>query len=62
MSDDPTKRGPADRTRINVNEPYELEYWSKELKVSRDQLKELVKQHGPSVSALRAAIHHKGAA
>jgi hypothetical protein len=26
-----TKVGRADRDRINVNEPYELRYWSKSL-------------------------------
>ena len=29
MSDDVRKRGPEDRSRINVNEPWELKYWSK---------------------------------
>jgi len=38
MADDRTKRGPADRSRINVHEPYELEYWTQELSVSADRL------------------------
>ncbi len=28
MADDKTKRGPADRSRINVNEEYEVRYWT----------------------------------
>jgi len=28
MADDRSKAGPADRERINVQERYELEYWS----------------------------------
>jgi hypothetical protein len=46
MADDRTKRGPADRLRINVNEPYEVKYWTQELNVSADRLKELVARHG----------------
>jgi hypothetical protein len=41
MADDKSNRGPADRARINVNEVYELAYWSKELGVSTAQLKVL---------------------
>jgi hypothetical protein len=56
MSDDKTKRGPQDRSQINVNEDYERKYWAKELGVSEDKLKELVRQHGPSVENVRAAL------
>ena len=42
MTDDKTKRGPADRSRINVNEPYELDYWSKEFDLTPEQLRQLV--------------------
>lgn len=27
MSDDKTKKGPQDASKINIHEPYELEYW-----------------------------------
>jgi len=56
MADDKTKRGAPDRIRINVNEPYELEYWTKELGVSGAKLKELVKQHGVMVADVRKAV------
>jgi Protein of unknown function (DUF3606) len=46
MSDDVRKRGPEDRSRINVNEPWELKYWSKTLGVTPDRLKEIVRQVG----------------
>jgi hypothetical protein len=46
MSDDVRKRGPEDRSRINVNEPWELKYWSKTLGVTPDRLKEVVRQVG----------------
>ncbi|WP_447988277.1 DUF3606 domain-containing protein [Achromobacter spanius] len=53
MSDDLTNRGPQDRTRINVNEDHELRYWTKELGVSEERLKEAVKAVGVSVESVR---------
>jgi hypothetical protein len=53
MGDDRTKRGPADRSRINVGEDYEVEYWTDDLGVTRDRLREAVKAVGPSVEAVR---------
>jgi hypothetical protein len=40
MSDDPTKRDYRDRDRINVKEDYELRYWTKELGVTPEKLKQ----------------------
>ena len=56
MPDNLNERGPQDRTRINVNEDWEVRYWSKELGVSQDRLRELVKQHGVSADAVRRAL------
>ncbi|AUA58855.1 Protein of uncharacterised function (DUF3606) [Achromobacter spanius] len=53
MSDDLTNRGPQDRARINVNEDHELRYWTKELGVSEERLKEAVKAVGVSVESVR---------
>lgn len=53
MSDDLSKRRPQDASKINVHEDWELEYWSKELGVSRDRLREAVKAVGTSVAAVR---------
>ena len=44
MSDNKENRGPADRARIALGEPYEVQYWSKELGVSADELREVVKR------------------
>lgn len=55
MSDDKTNRGPADRTRINVNEDYEIAYWTKELGVTEERLRQLVKDHGVMVDDVRKA-------
>ncbi len=39
MADDLKKRQPQDGKRINVNEDWEVEYWTEALGVSKDQLK-----------------------
>ena len=53
MSDDKTNRGPADASRINVHEEYELAYWTKDLGVSRERLLEAVKAAGVSADRVR---------
>jgi hypothetical protein len=47
MADSLTKTGAADRSRININEDYEVEYWTRRLGVSRDQLVRAVHKVGP---------------
>lgn len=44
--------GAPDRDRINVNEDYELQYWSEKFGVSRDELKEAVKEVGTTATAV----------
>ena len=46
MADDKTKVGRTDRDRINVNEPYELRYWSKKFGVTPVRLKLAVARVG----------------
>ena len=48
MADDPTKRGPQDRSKINTHEPWELRYWSDKFGVTPLQLEEAVEQVGTS--------------
>lgn len=55
MADDLKNRGPRDRSRININEDWELAYWSKEFGVSTAQLMAAVDKVGPS--AQRVAEH-----
>jgi hypothetical protein len=50
MADDKTKVRPQDSNRVNVNEDYELQYWSEKFGVSREQLKSAVQQVGPIAS------------
>jgi hypothetical protein len=57
MSDDKSKVGGQDRTRINVNEDYELRDWAKKFNVSPDRLKAAVKEVG---TAARDVEKHLG--
>ena len=45
--DNKSKTGKTDDSRINVNESYELQYWSEKMNVSREELKEAVAAVGP---------------
>ncbi len=53
MSDDTSKTGPQDASRINMNEDYEVRYWTKTLGVSADVLQQAVNEAGPSVEKVR---------
>lgn len=52
MSDDLTNSGVQDRIRINVNEAYEVRYWTQRLGVSEAELRMAVAQVGRSVKAV----------
>jgi hypothetical protein len=56
MSDDKSKRGAPDRERINVNEDYELKYWTKKFGVSAAQLKAAVSAAGTTAKAVEAYL------
>jgi len=56
MADDKSNRGPADRARVNIHEPYEVEDWSKEFGVTPDKLRELVGKHGVMAADIRRAL------
>lgn len=53
MSDDKQNRGPADRTRVNIHEDYEVRHWTKHFGVTAEQLKESVRRVGPMVSDIQ---------
>jgi len=57
MADDRTKKGPADSSRINVNEDYEIAYWTDALGCTKDQLKKAVEAVGTSAKAVREYLN-----
>ena len=55
--DDKTKTGKGDDSRINVNEAYEVQYWSEKFNVSADRLKEAVGEVGTQVSDVQQYLN-----
>lgn len=53
MPDDPNKRRPRDSKRISITEEWELSWWSKELGVTKEKIKEAVDTVGTSVDAVK---------
>ncbi len=60
MADDKTNRGPRDRSRIDVNEDYELDYWTGELGVDQQTLKNAVRAVGPVADKVREHLRGGG--
>ena len=58
MADDKTRSGGQDRTRINVNEDYELRDWARKFGVTPDELKDAVNAVGTQADAVEQ--HLKG--
>ena len=56
MADDTAKRDYRDRDRINLHEDYELRYWTKELGVTPEKLKQTVEKMGVMVTDVRKAL------
>jgi hypothetical protein len=56
MPDNLKIREPEDRTKINIHEAWEVEYWSKKFGVSAAKLKEAVQKVGVSVEKVKAYL------
>lgn len=56
MSDDTSKRGPADAKRISLSEDYEVRYWTQALGISEAKLREVVGRVGPMADDVRRAL------
>ena len=52
MSDDTALRGQRDRSRIALNEDYEVDYWTEKLGVNREQLESAIRSVGNGVEAV----------
>ena len=52
MSDNLNKRGPQDASKINVNEEWELRYWTQKFGVTEEELKAAVKKAGVNVDVV----------
>jgi Protein of unknown function (DUF3606) len=61
MTDDLKNRGPADRSRVNIHEDYEVRYWTEKWGVSETQLVAAVIKAGVSANAVAQALGKKNA-
>jgi Protein of unknown function (DUF3606) len=58
--DDKTKTRPQDSSRINMNEDYEVAYWTKKYGVTTQQLQAAVDKAGVSVAAVEKELLRRG--
>jgi hypothetical protein len=56
MTDDKSKRGPQDRSKINLSEDYEVRYWSEKFGVTPERLRVTVKKVGNSAKAVEQEL------
>ena len=56
MPDNKTKVGKSDRTRININEDYELQDWADQLGVSKSELKKAIQEVGDKAADVKAFL------
>jgi hypothetical protein len=56
MSDDLSKRGQQDRSRIAMQEEHEVRHWTQALGVTREELQATVDRVGNSAAAVREAL------
>ncbi|WP_062351855.1 DUF3606 domain-containing protein [Pseudoxanthomonas mexicana] len=59
MADDKSKTGSPDRDRINLNEDYEVQYWTKALQITPAKLRSVVEAVGNSAQAVREHLGRK---
>jgi hypothetical protein len=54
--DDVKKNGAADRGKISLHEAWEVDHWTRELGVSKDELHKVVNKVGNSAVAVRKEL------
>jgi len=54
--DDKSKRGTADRSRINLSQHHEVSYWTNPLGVSEDELSSAIKKVGSSANMVAETL------
>jgi predicted RNA-binding protein YlqC (UPF0109 family) len=59
MPDDLANRGAHDRARINMDEEHEVEFWTNELGVNAQTLKQVIAQTGNSAKAVREHLQRR---
>ena len=55
-----TKKETPDRSKINMQQPHEVHYWTKHLNVSKEELQKAIDKVGNSAAAARKQLGIKG--
>jgi hypothetical protein len=53
-------KAPQDRSKIDMHEDYEVQYWTRELGLSKEQLQQIVDKVGNSAAAVRKELGMMG--
>lgn len=53
------RRVPEDPQKININQPWEVEYWTKELHISEKKLRTLVAKVGVNVADVKKELQQE---
>jgi len=61
MTDDEAGRESQNRNKISLSDDGEVRYWTESLRVSREQLEELVRRHGDSADDIRDKLKKEAA-
>lgn len=56
MADDQTRRSPQDAARININEDYEVRYWTERFGVGEQRLRDAVEKVGVGAEAVEREL------
>jgi hypothetical protein len=60
MADDLENRGPQDRSRISLSEPWEVKYWTTQLGCTEEELRAAIEKHGNSAQTIKDVLRNQG--
>jgi hypothetical protein len=56
MTDDLLNKGPRDRSHIAIGQSHEVQYWTRHLGVSQEELRRAIEKVGTSAAAVRKEL------
>lgn len=59
MTDNKSKRGKPDRSKVALNEPYEIAYFARKHAITPAMARAIVSKHGPSRAKCDAAARRQ---
>lgn len=61
MTESKVLKGQGDRSRIDINDPYDVGYVQLQFPwLTRNQIKEVIREHGPDRDAVEAVLQRLG--